>query len=226
MIRKIPFIKGEIYHVYNRGVNKMKIFRTVSDYKKMMVYLYLCNSDTAVRMNNIFRQIEQGKTLLNIYKINRGSQLVDIFAFCLMPNHFHILIREKKEGGIAKFMQKLSTAYAMYYNSKNERSGSVFEGKFKSVHVNTEAYLNYLFAYIHLNPLKILDSLWKESGISNIDKAKKFMDNYKYSSYYDYFIGDREEGNIINKKDAPEHFSNLDDFKVFVEEWRDSKKIF
>jgi len=172
---------------------------------------------------NFYRQIEEGKTFLKIFRIDRGDRLVDIFAFCLMPNHFHILIRERQEGGIAKFMQKLSTAYVMYYNSKNDRTGSFFEGKFKSVHVDTEAYLNYLFAYIHLNPLKLINSSWKEKGISNIDRAKKFMSNYGYSSYYDYFVGNREESGIINKEDAPEHFSNLDDFKTLIEELKNSE---
>jgi putative transposase len=135
-----------------------------------------------------------------------------------MPNHFHILIREKVENGLSIFMGKLSTAYAMYFNTKYERKGILFEGRFSAKHIDTDEYLNWVFSYIHLNPVKLIDSNWKEDGVSDPTKAESFMQNYRYSSYYDYFLGDRVEKIILDKDAFPEHFSQLNDFKELIEE--------
>jgi len=137
-----------------------------------------------------------------------------------MPNHFHILIREHVPGGATRFMEKLSTAYSMYFNRRHGRTGRLFEGPFKSKHIGEESYLNWLFSYIHLNPVKLIDSAWKDKGISNIERAKKFMDDYKYSSYYDYFIDRRPETSILNKNEFPEYFGDMNDFGDIVEEFK------
>lgn len=207
-LRKIPLVVGEYYHIYNRGILKNTIFLDESDKKRFVKLLFLCNSDQSV----IFKLV-QGRTL---DKIERGETLIDIGAYCLMSNHFHILLYGKVEDGISLFMQKLLTAYSMYFNKKYERKGPLFESKFNSKHINTDAYLNWIFSYIHLNPVKLIDSDWKENGISDPAKAESFMQDYKYSSYYDYFLGDRREKTILNKDAFPEHFSQLNDFNELV----------
>lgn len=212
-IRKIPFVVGEYYHLYNRGVDKRTIFLDENDYKRFMLLLYLCNGHNSVRIRDLSRQ---GLPLAEMFEVDRGEQFVDIGAWCLMPNHFHILVRERIEGGISMFIEKLSTAYSMYFNRKNERSGSLFEGVFKSKHVDDESYFNWLFSYIHLNPVKLIDSEWKEKGISNPKRAREFMENYKYSSYHDYFIGDRAENTTLNKAEFPEYFAQSNDFEDIV----------
>ena len=108
-----------------------------------------------------------------------------------MPNHFHILAQEIKEGGMSKFMQKVMTGYTMFFNKKYERTGSLFESSFKSIHVNNDNHLRYLLAYIHLNPIKIIEPTWKEKGISNKSKAKEFLKQYRHSSFSDY-SGEKE----------------------------------
>jgi putative transposase len=208
--RKITFTVGEYYHVYNRGILKNPIFLDEADKERFIKLLFICNSDKSV----IFRLV-QGRPL---YKIDIGNTLVDIGAYCLMPNHFHILIREKVENGLSIFMGKLSTAYAMYFNTKYERKGILFEGRFSAKHIDTDEYLNWVFSYIHLNPVKLIDSNWKEDGVSDPTKAESFMQNYRYSSYYDYFLGDRVEKIILDKDAFPEHFSQLNDFKELIEE--------
>lgn len=115
------------------------------------------------------------------------EKLVNIGAYCLMPNHFHILVHEKSEGGISKFMLKLSTAYSMYFNKLNDRSGALFQGPFKAKHADNDEYLKYLFAYIHLNPLKIIDPNWRNYGAIDRSKAESYVKNYPYSSFGDYF---------------------------------------
>lgn len=213
----MPFLVGQYYHLYNRGNDKRIIFLDEHDYARFRALLYICNTTDPLDMRNF---LDEGKAFVEIFSVKRTDTLVDIGAYCLMPNHFHILVREKTEGGISIFMQKLSTAYSMYFNKRHGRSGSLFEGKFKAKHIDKEAYLNWLFTYIHLNPVKLIDPTWKENGIGNPEKAKKSMDEYHYSSYYDYFIGDRSESVILNKDAFPEHFGQMNDFQYLIDQFK------
>ncbi|MBU2009974.1 transposase [Patescibacteria group bacterium] len=211
MERKFQFEIDEYYHLYNRGTNKMLIFSDILDKERFIKLLFVCNNTKPV----IFRTIQ--KKALD--KIDSGETLVDIGLYCLMPNHFHLLVREKVENGISLFVEKIATAYSMYFNKKNERTGGLFEGTFKATHANEDNYLKYLFAYIHLNPVKLIDSDWKEKGISDIKKAKHFLEKYKYSSYLDYIDIKRPENLILNKSAFPEYFTNSQDFNDFIEDW-------
>src|SRR3989344_52802 len=157
-LRKVVFIDCEYYHIYNRGNSKQTIFRDKDDYARFLGLLFACNSSENFKIDNLGKK-------QSLYNSIRGSQIVNIGAFCLMPNHFHILITQTERGSISKFMQKLITAYVMYYNKKYKRSGGLFEGKFKAEHTDTDRYLKYLFSYIHLNPIKLIESKWKENGI-------------------------------------------------------------
>jgi len=203
--------------LYNRGINKMTIFLDDVDKKRFIKLLFVCNSKKPV----VFKDI-QG---LPLTKIERGETIVDIGAYCLMLNHFHLLVREKIEKGITMFMEKLFTAYPMYFNKKNERTGRLFEGVFKATHVNKDQYLKYLFAYIHLNPIKLIDPKWRENGIADREKAKNFLKEYKYCSYLDYIGERREESLILCKESFPEYFSNFKEFEDFINEWLSSENI-
>lgn len=155
---------------------------------------------------------------------DRGEALVDVGAFCLMPNHFHLLVREGEEGNISLFMKKLSTAYVMYFNKKYDRTGSLFEGRFKSEHASDDRYLKYLFAYIHLNPVKLIDSKWKTDGIRNRATAYKFIHNYEYSSYPS-LVGDGGKwGKIINYRSFPNYFSHPTKYKREIFDWLSSPR--
>lgn len=138
-----------------------------------------------------------------------------------MPNHFHILVYEKVDNGISTFIQKLSTAYSMYFNKRYDRLGSLFEGKFKAKHIDSDPYLNWIFSYMHTNPIKLFKSDWKEEGISDFAAVYDFINNYRYSSYYDYFIGERFEKNIINKDAFPEHFLQMNDLVELIKSARE-----
>jgi putative transposase len=221
MNRKIRFSVGEMYHIYNRGNDKKVIFKNRHDYKRFMLLMYLCNNIVAVDIRALFNK---GLTFVELFEIDKKDELVDIGAFCLMPNHFHILLCEKVDGGISLFMQKMSTAYSMYFNAKNNRRGSLFEGTFKSKHIDTDEYLNWIFSYIHLNPIKLIAPNWKDNGISNFVLTKDFMKNYMYSSYYDYFLGDRLEKSIINKNVFPDHLLQLNDLEEIIEEFNNFNK--
>lgn len=115
-------------------------------------------------------------------------------------------------------MQKLITAYTMYFNKKVDRTGRLFESSFKSKLIDADEYLKYLFAYIHLNPIKLIEPKWKEEGIKNIDEDKKFLDNYKWSSYSNYVNKDQNNP-ILNTKEFPDYFENKKEFSEFLDDW-------
>lgn len=215
-MRNINFSINEFYHVYNRGTEKRQIFLDKADYYRFTILLYLANGDRPVNMREI-------KILFPDYsglaKIDNGEPLVDIGAYCLMPNHFHLLLRERVEGGISKFMLKVMTAYTTYFNKKNQRTGSLWEGVFKAQHANSDEYLKYLFSYIHLNPIKLIQSDWKERGIINIEKAKKQVRNFEYSSYSDYLSMNRDQRIILNTDAFPGYFNNGMDFEKDLVDW-------
>lgn len=216
MSRNIIFSLDEYYHVYNRGTDKRIIFLDEFDYKRFTLLLYICNSTERVDIGDLLRQ---GLALSKIYDEERSSDtLVDIGAWVLMPNHFHILIKEKKEKGITTFLQKLLTSYSMYFNHKYQRKGSLFEGPFKAKHLDSDNYLKYQFAYIHLNPIGIIDSSWKNRKISDKNRAKLFLDNYIHSSYMDYCEKDRLEGKVLSRQAFPKYFNNTQDFRKMIKE--------
>lgn len=213
MARAIIFGHGEYYHLYNRGTEKRNIFMRKGDYDRFLALLYLANQSESTELKL------QGRTLEEISEPKKGEPLVEIAAYCLMPNHFHLLVRELKEGGVSKFMQKLMTGYTMYFNKKHDRSGSLFQGKFKAIHVADDRYLRYLVSYIHLNPVKLIEPKWKETGISNQARAERYLETYTVSSYLDYLKRERIEKMILTKDSLPEYFSSGSDFKTFVTEW-------
>ena len=214
MTRKINLAPGEFYHIYNRGTDKRDVFNNDYDYERFLSLLYIANGSIPVDLKL------QGSTLYKILEIDRGNNLVEICAYCLMPNHFHLIIREKNEGGISKFMQKLTTAYTMYFNKVCERDGSLFQGRFKAKHADSDNYLSYLIAYIHLNPVKLIDGSWKEKGVQNMAQAEVFLNKYRYSSYLDYSRNSsRSESKILNMSAMP-HYNELpQDFRSSIKEW-------
>src|SRR3989338_7480254 len=209
-LRKNPLVPGEYYHIYNRGNSKQIIFHDKADYDRFIKILFLSNGEESFKVHFIEKEI---------YDFNRGALLVNIGAYCLMPNHFHLLLTQTDNGSISKFMQKLTTSYSMYYNKRRERTGTLFEGKFKSEHVDNDRYLKYLFSYIHLNPLKLLEPKWKELGIKNKKKAIDFLKNYEFSSIKDYLGQDREKSIILNKKAFPDYFSTSKTFSSEIFNW-------
>src|SRR3989338_5014391 len=151
MSRKVSFAEGEFYHLYNRGVDRRIVFENESDKKRFVLLLYLCNGKIPFRFDRLPEW--KGTTSLELIKAalseNVDSPIVAIGAYCLMPNHFHLLVREMTENGTSKFMHRLSTAYTMYFNVGRKRSGALFQGRFKAEHAKNDRYLKYLFSYIH-----------------------------------------------------------------------------
>ena len=209
MSRNIIFSPEEYYHCYCRGTEKRKVFLDKKDYQRFIHLLFMCNSENKIHLSDYGK-----KSFVEIFEIDRGKTLVDVGAYCLMPNHFHLLLKETGDGNISLFMQKVMTAYTMYFNKKYERTGSLFESKFRAQHAKGDNYLKYLFSYIHLNPVKLINSKWKEDGIKNRIQTKKFLYQYEYSSYLDYMEKQRAQKIILNYRAFPEYFSDKKEFRV------------
>jgi len=147
-MRKTLFVEGEYYHVFNRGVDKRQIFMDREDIERFYSSMIAFNSTELT--GSIYEKYFAQK--LNPSEENRaGDKLVDIVCFCLNPNHFHFLLRQRVENGISLYMQRLGIGYTNYFNNKHKRSGALFQGKFKSVHVEANQQLLHLSAYINLN---------------------------------------------------------------------------
>lgn len=211
-IRKVSFVSGEYYHIYNRGNSKQKIFRDKYDYLYFIKLMHVLNQKNNKQLRDFTH---------NIFVFHEDNDpLVAIGAWVLMPNHFHILVTPTEDGDVSKYMQKVCTGYVMYYNQKYKRTGSLFEGKFKSQYANNDKYLKYLFSYIHLNPVKLIDKNWKKKGIKNIQKTFDFLNSYEYSSYLDYLNkNERPQSILLNLKTFPNYFSSRGEFKKEILDW-------
>jgi len=222
--RKTEFVEGEYYHIYNRGNSKQKIFLDDKDRERFLKLLYLCNSKQRIDFSN---DIVRRK--INAWDFEKGEAIVDIGAWTLMPNHFHLYITPKTEArlpsgnAITDFIHRVLTSYSKYFNAKYHRTGSLFESKFKSVHIKNDQHAKYLFSYIHLNPIKLIDSRWKERGIKNKKEALKFLNSYKWNSYLDYLDIIRPENKIINRIDFLNYFDSKDSFLEEIFDWIEIK---
>ncbi|OGI45621.1 hypothetical protein A2121_01580 [Candidatus Nomurabacteria bacterium GWB1_40_6] len=212
MERKIKFEIGEFYHAYNRGVEKRIIFQNSTDYKRFLMLLYIANSNQPLH----FRDYGVINSIEEIFQKDRGEPLVAIGAYCLMPNHFHLLLTPLVNGGISKFMLKLQTGYSMYFNKKTDRVGTLFQGVFKSQHIDEDVYLKYIYAYIHLNPAKLKKSKWKTQPKSFLTQLKKFIAEYPYSSLQEYLSKNYK---IINAKPFPIREKNICNYNNIVDDF-------
>ncbi|OHA25334.1 MAG: hypothetical protein A3C79_02575 [Candidatus Taylorbacteria bacterium RIFCSPHIGHO2_02_FULL_45_28] len=188
--KTMAFIPGEYYHLYNRGAHKAPIFLDQGDYMRFLQLLYV--------MNNQKQPQYRGSTSEQVFRLDRGGTSVDIISYCLMPNHFHLAIRETIEGGTHRFVHKLCTGYSMYYNNKYDHSGTIFQGSCKSKHVGNDEYLRYLIQYIHLNPFGIKEpDMNKLAKTEYLDEAISYSRNYDYSSFKDYLGETRPQASIL-----------------------------
>src|SRR3989344_7211266 len=144
-MRKIEFVESEFYHVYNRGNNKRVIFNKPFDLDRFLTSIeYFNNVESigSIYEESLFRDKKLGGSTS---KLGLGSEkLVDIVAYCLNPNHFHFILKQLSVDGIQKFMHRLGTGYTMYFNEKYKNSGSLFQGRYQAIHVNSNEYLLHL----------------------------------------------------------------------------------
>ena len=191
--RVIPFVTGDFYHLYNRGLEKQAIFVNTRDYSRFIKTFF-------------YYQIQNPKPKFSKYSVSKvfpidpNKKIVDIICYCLMPNHFHLLVRQLQDGGISEFMRKFIHSYTKYRNIKHKRQGPVFQGVFKSVRVESDEQLLHLSRYIHLNPY-----------VSNLIKDLKL---YSWSSYNTYI--DPVENQPLAKHEVLNFFKSTYYYQKFV----------
>ena len=192
-MRKTKFENGEVYHIFNRGVDKREVFLSDSDYFRFLKSMKEFNNTLpAWKMQS-----------LSIRGETSSDPYIEIIAYCFNPNHFHLLVKQLNENGVSEFMRKLGTGYTMYFNKKHDHSGVIFQGVFKSVHVDTNEYFLYVSAYVNCN-----------SEIHNIEKA----DKYKWCSFPDY-MGNRSVnllGKSLTKDIIFNQFRNVREYCEFA----------
>ena len=229
-MRKIKFCKGNFYHIYNRGVEKRNIFKNDNDMWRFLQGLFMFNDEKSTA--NLLWQLERrrgGVTfgVLRDFLITKGTKrepLVRILADCLMPNHFHLLIEEIKDGGISKFMHKLGIGYTEYFNNKYKRVGSLYQGTFKAAQIDNEKYLRYLLAYINvINPGQLIEPNLKEGGIKNVEKIMKFAEEYQWSTHREYL--NKRNSIIVNKGLLGKFFPSRNKYLEFAESIISDKKF-
>ncbi|MBI2020867.1 transposase [Candidatus Daviesbacteria bacterium] len=195
-----PFATGESYHLYNRGVEKRTIFIDKWDYLRFLETLnFYRKNPTPMKLSDFRRGV------IKLKKINTQTDLVQIFCYSLMPNHFHLLVKQLEEGGISKFMRRMSDSYTRYFNTKHERVGSLFQGKFKAKLIETDEYLLQLSKYIHRNAFPL--PKWEGKV-------------YPYSSYNYYLSG--EQHPFCDTDFISSYFSKTNknlSYQAFVEEF-------
>ena len=193
MLRKEPLVTDHIYHIFNRGVNKGDIFFEDEGYRRFIrVAIYYLTNNGAFSHSNL-----TGKPVSDpVSELPR----VLILGYCLMPNHFHLLIKQLVDRGITKYMQHIGNSYSHYIHTKYKRVGPLFEGRFKNVLVESDEQLVHLSRYIHLNPLV--------SGL--VDDLK----DYQWSSYSSY-IGDLRNG-LCQQELILGYFKSRQDYGKFV----------
>src|SRR3989338_3370953 len=202
--RKVEFSNNEIYHIILRGIDGNIIFKDLDDYFRGIFSIYEFNDSNPViiqkrrearnRFKKLVTEQESRRPTstgsINLVEfIDNRDKLVDILAFCFMPNHIHLLLKQRQENGIHKFIVKVGGGYGRYSNEKNQRKGYVFQGRFQSVHIEDDNQLRVVVNYIHANPISLIEPKFKEEGIKNhsAEEVLEFLKTgHRWSSFPDY----------------------------------------
>lgn len=202
-IRKESFGNDEMYHVFNRGIDRRIIFKNSRDYERALTtcdfYRFI---QVRIPLSEFIRSSLKAQKEIRL-SANKAGSLVEILAYCFMPNHFHFLLRQKVDGGISKFMSNFQNSYTRYSNLKNKRSGPLLSTQFRAVKIDTEDELVHVNRYIHLNPYT-----------SYIVKSFDELKNYSWSSLREYL--NPNEKNICQMEEVLGLFKNSDDYLQFV----------
>lgn len=205
----IPFMVGDYYHIFNRGAHKQPVFKDEQDRKRFLLLLLLTNTNQQTDFRTILKKYK-GEFNVDVFKETFGEKIVDILAYTLMTNHFHLVLREREEGGISKFMRKLSTSYSMYFNARHNHDGVVFQGRYRCVHLSNEDCFQQVWAHILLNALDILDTDWRSTKPLNFKHARMLLSSYPFSSYFDYFVKKRPESTVLSLENLPNFLTAMD----------------
>lgn len=193
--RTTPLINGSYYHIFNRGVEKRHIFSNSKDYERFLSTLFYYRFSGPKPSFSLYRRFKNRN-------FSNNPKIVEVLTYCLMPNHFHLLLKQLVDNGISEFVSKISNGYTKYFNTKHNRIGPLLQGAFKAVPIETDKQLLHLSRYIHLNPF--------------VSELSKDLKEYKYSSYREYTGLDSVE--VCSKELILNFFKTAQEYKKFVDD--------
>jgi len=210
---------GEIYHVVLKTVGDTIVFNDEKDFYRGIFSIYEFNNDNPVNMWNRRKARATEKKLRGrtSQTLQERDMFVEILAFSFMPNHLHLVLKQKKDNGIIKFVQKVGTGFAVYFNKKYNRKGHLFN-KFKAVHIEDESQLKNTFVYVHTNLISLIEPGWKEKGIEDSDKVINFLESNNRHSYMDY-LGQKAFPSITQRDFFLEVMGGTEGCKAEVDNW-------
>lgn len=203
-IRKLVFRNEYIYHVFNRGIERRNVFTNIREFNRALELIkFYRHRNTPIRYSQFLQQpLEARERLLR--QMQQGEQLIDILAYCLMPNHFHFMLKQRLDKGVPIFVSNFTNAYTKYFNTKHQRVGPLFEGVFRAVLVESDEQLIHLSRYIHLNPV----------ASSIIDEV--MLNDYKWSSYPEYLLPSNIKSDIVSRDLVLSMFKSAQAYQKFV----------
>ncbi len=209
--RKVPLVTGEYYHIFNRGVNKQPIFEGKRDYKRATEIIgFYTAANTPLRYSK-FMKLPKDSRIEYLNETKKQKTKIELIAFCLMPNHFHFLIKQSLDQGIVEFMRQFQISHTNYFNKKYARTGPLLQGQFKNVLIEDEKQLLHLTRYIHLNPYT-----------SHVINSTDTLSTYAWSSFPEY-LG-KVQNEFCNKKLILQLFENANRYRTFVLNHADYQK--
>lgn len=224
MKRKIELVTEEYYHICNRGTDKREVFSCDEDYLR---FLNNCRKFNAMAQTPATAQTPGVLRTPGVEGVEvEPDKLVEIIAYCLNHNHYHLILKQLTQGGISEFMHRITMGYSKYYNVKNNRSGVLFQGPFKSAHIDTNEYFLYVSAYVNMNhfihgyetfstPGVRQAKTLPTPGVEGVDGVEDAVENpWKFSSLPDY-LG-RRRGTLCDKNPILDQFEDVEDYKKFV----------
>lgn len=185
-------MEGDIFHIVNRGVEEREIFYSERDYFRFAHNLYDFNSTN-------FALPYPTRCKYRHENPSRTVKIIDILCWCLMPNHCHNLVQERTKSGASVFSKKIFGGYTKYINEEYKRKGVLFQGRSKIIPIRKDSHFFYLPFYIMANPVSLIEPLWRERGIKDIERAIAYLEDYKWSSFPD-LIG-RENFPLLTNRD-------------------------
>lgn len=203
-VRRFPLVTKEIYHIFNRGIDRRTTFIDSKAYQRALLTMEYYQVKSPPLKLSRFLTLPTEESKLQREKINMEEEnLAAIIAFCFMPNHFHFLLKQLVEGGISRFMSNFQNSFTRYFNTRQERVGPIFLGQFKAIRIESEEQLLHVSRYIHLNPYS-----------SSLVKSAKALEDYPWSSLGEYLRP--SEGGACEKEVVLSSFKDEGEYRKFV----------
>lgn len=193
--RQTEFAVNEWYHCYTRTIDKSRPFELRGNAERFLETLYLANDSVSIPRLPLLHQRYSHE---EIFSLPRERSLVDIGGYCIMPTHYHLLLRPRTDSGITEFMHKLGTSFTRSFNLQNNRVGNLFVKPFRSKHIDDESYLRRGSQYVHLNPIELFEPGWKQGVVHSYPTLKQRLLSYPYNSLIEYEGKKRPQSSILD----------------------------